>query len=295
MRRLSAAIIIVAVTAAPSRAQEKDRPLSPALPGNVVEVKAAEFSFRAPDTIPSGLTTFRLLQTGLVVDRLAAGAQGRDLVADQGDGTRGMHMLWIVRLDSGKTVSDLYKAVVEREPTRPWARQLGGAGFILPPSATNVTLDLEAGSYALVCYVGSAHENRARFHLMNGMFKPLTVVPAPERRSPPPRVDVIATISPQEVVTFGQPLRAGQVAIRVVNESDADLEFKWQRMPDGITAKAFLAQPPGAGPGIPLGGLSSVPGHGSVITTLTLTAGEYVVATHAAIRHATSRPVTVLP
>ena len=266
-----------------------------ALPGNVVEVKAAEFSFRAPDTIPAGLTTFRLLQTGLVVDRVKAGNQGRDLVADQGDGTRGMHMLWIARLDSGKTISDLYKAVVAGEPTRPWARQLGGPGFILPPSATNATLDLEPGNYALICYVGSAHANRARFHLMNGMFKALTVTAAPQRRSPPARVDVIATISPEKVVTFSKPLSAGQVVIRVDNQSDDDLEFKFVRMRDDLTAKAFLAQPAGGGPGIPAGGLSSVPPGASLITTMNFTAGEYVVATHAAARHATSRGVTVAP
>ncbi|MDQ3519960.1 MAG: hypothetical protein M3466_16360, partial [Gemmatimonadota bacterium] len=38
------------------------------LPVRVVDVRAGEFYFQAPDTIPAGLTTFRLLQTGLVVE-----------------------------------------------------------------------------------------------------------------------------------------------------------------------------------------------------------------------------------
>lgn len=264
-----------------------------ALPGRVVDVKAAEFHFRAPDTIPDGLTTFRLLQDGLVVDRLRAGMRGRALVADKDDDTRGVHMLWVVRLDSGKTVADLYRAAREGQRMTSWARQLGGPAFALPPSTTNATLDLEPGNYALVCYIGSAREDRARYHLLNGMFRALTVVPSAQRREDAPEVDIVATISAEKAVTFSKPLRAGRVMMRVQNESDEDLEFKFQRVPAGVSGKAFLAQERGTGPGAPAGGLSSVPPRASVITTLDFKPGEYIVGTHASIRHATSRVVAV--
>lgn len=270
-------------------------PSSRPLPGRVVDVKAAEFFLRAPDTIPAGLTTFRLLQTGLVVDRIRAGARGRELLRDKGDDTRGMHMLWVVRLDSGKTLADLHRAAAAGERTTPWAPQLGGPAFILPPSTTNATLDLEPGNYALVCYVGSAREDRARYHLLHGMFRALTVVPSARRRSAPPRADVVATISGGNTVKFSKPLRAGRVVIRVENTTDEDLEFKFQRVPDGLTGKEFLTQPPGSGPGTPAGGLSSVPPRMSVITTLDFTPGEYIVGTQPAIRHVTSQIVTVAP
>lgn len=264
------------------------------LPGHVVDVRAGEFFFQAPDTIPAGLTTFRLLQTGLVVDRLRAGARGRQLVADKGDDTRGAHMLWVVRLDSGKTLNDLYRAAHARERTTPWARQLGGPGFILPPSTTNATLELEPGNYALVCYVGSAREDRARYHLMNGMFRALTVVPSSRAPLRTAKIDVVATIGRDTIVRLSTPLRAGRLVIRVENETSDDLEFKFQRVPDGMTGKEFLAQPPGAGPGTPGGGLSSVPPRASVITTLDFRAGEYIVGTRPSIRHATSQIVTVV-
>lgn len=263
------------------------------LPGHVVDVKAAEFFFRAPDTIPAGLTTFRLLQAGLVVERLAAGAQGRQLVADKGDNTRGMHMLSVVRLDSGKTLADLYHAAVAGELTPPWARQLGGPAFIVPPSTTNATLDLEPGNYALVCYIGSAQDDRTRFHLMNGMFKALTVVPSSQRTAASPRVDVVATLSADRSVKFSKPLRAGRVVFRVENERNEDLEFKFQRVPPGLTGKEFLAARGISG--IPGGGLASVPPHATVITTLDFIAGEYIVGTRPAIRHATSQVVIVAP
>jgi len=173
------------------------------------------------------------------------------------------------------------------------ARQLGGPAFIYPPSTTNATIDLEPGNYALVCYIGSAREDRTRYHLLNGMFRALTVTPSSHARLASPRVDVVATIGEGNALTFSQPLRAGRMVIRVENKTDKDLEFKFHRVPSGLTGKEFLAQPPGAGPGTPVGGLSSVPARASVITTLDFTAGEYVVGTRPSIRHATSQVVTV--
>lgn len=272
-----------------------ERTSSRPLPGRVVDVKAAEFFFQAPDTIPAGLTTFRLLQTGFVVERLRAGGTTRDVVADKGDNTRGMHMLWVVRLDSGKTLTDLYRAAQARERMSAWARQLGGPGFTFPPATTNATIDLEPGNYALVCYVGSAHENRARYHLMNGMFRALTVMPSAQPRSAPPQVDVVATIREGGVLAFSNALAPGRVVIRVDNETDVDWEFKFQRVPRGMTGKGYLAQPAGTGSRMPAGGLSSVPPRSSVITTLNFTAGDYVAGTHMAMRHRTSQVVTVAP
>src|SRR5688572_14835649 len=95
------------------------------LPGHIVDVTATEFFFEAPDTIPSGLTTFRLTQAGMAAERALAGKTGRELVADQGDNTRGLHMLWIVRLDEGKTVADL-SAAAHANVAAPWARVMGG-------------------------------------------------------------------------------------------------------------------------------------------------------------------------
>ncbi|MEJ7813362.1 MAG: hypothetical protein WKG32_23340 [Gemmatimonadaceae bacterium] len=264
------------------------------LPGRVVDIRAGEFFFQAPDTIPAGLTTFRLLQVGLVADRLRAGAQGRALVADKGDDTRGAHMLWVVRLEDGKTVADLYRAAQAGERMPPWARQMGGPGFNLPPRTTNATLDLEPGSYALVCYIGSAREDRSRYHLLHGMFRPLTVMPPTGRRVAAPRPHVLARITGDGIVQFSAPIAAGRRVIRVENVTDKDYEFKFQRIPPGRTGKDFLAQPPSAGPGTPWGGLASVPPGASVTTTMDFEPGEYIVGTWPAIRHQTSQVVTVV-
>jgi hypothetical protein len=263
-----------------------------ALPGRVVDVKAGEFFFQAPDSIPAGLTTFRLEQIGFVAERLRAGSTGRDLVADKGDNTRGAHMLWVVRLDEGKTVADLHNAAQAGERTTSWSKQIGGPAFALPPRTSNATLDLEPGNYALVCYVGSAREDRSRYHLLNGMFRALTVVPG-SSKAIAARPDVVARITGDGVVVLSSPLTARSVVIRVENETDKDYEFKFQRVPAGLTSAQFLAQPPTAGPGVPWGGLSSVPPRAVVTTTIDFEPGEYVLGTWPPIRHPTSRAITV--
>src|ERR1051326_7963375 len=80
------------------------------LPGNVVDIVAGDFYFRAPDTIPAGLTTLRL--------RVLQGG----------------HIAVLLRLDSGYTASDLLRArreghnrpalvALQRRPRLPAARR----------------------------------------------------------------------------------------------------------------------------------------------------------------------------
>jgi len=263
------------------------------LPGRVVDVSAGEFYFKAPDTIPEGLTTFRLRQVGLVVERLARGAKGRDLVADKGDNTRGAHMLWVVRLDPGKTMADLYRAAQAEERTTPWAKHLGGPSFALPPRTSNATLDLMPGNYVLVCYIGSARADKARYHFLNGMARPLTVVRSATKHTPLPRADVVARISGEGTVELSRTVLAGTRVIRVENTTDKEYEFKFQKVPSGVTGREFLAQSADEGPGIPWGGLGSVPPNAVVTTTIDFPPGDYILGTWPPIRHATSQVVSV--
>lgn len=262
------------------------------LPGRIVDVKAGEFYFKAPDTIPAGLTTFRLEQVGMVVDRIRAGVGDRSAVADKGDATRGVHMLWVVKLEQGKTAADYLRAEQSREPT-PWATHMGGPGFIFPPFTTNATVDLEPGNYALVCHVGSAREDRSRSHFLNGMFRPLTVVAAKGKRALLPKPDVHARITGGGVVEFLTPIVAGRQVIQVENATARRGEFKFRRVPDGMTGKEALAGKPNGGEGPPVGGLSSVPPGKTVTTTLDFEPGEYIVGTRPSMLHQTSRAFVV--
>jgi hypothetical protein len=264
------------------------------LPGRVVEVAAGEFFFQAPDSIPAGLTTFRLRQIGLVHQRVIAGGAALDsLAAHPDDQTRGLHMLWLVRLDSGKTAGDLYRAAQARERTTGWARSLGGPGFALPPGTSNATLVLEPGNYVIICYVGSAREDRKRFHFLNGMFRALTVLPNPAPVAAMPALDVVIRVSETGALQYSAPIVAGRRVLRIENAGARSYEFSVRRVAPGRTTAEALAWRGTDSPRTPppfevLGGLSDVPSGGSLITTMDFEPGDYFVA-------AGRRPFTVLP
>ena len=143
-----------------------------------------------------------------------------------------------------------------------------------------------------MCYTGSAREDRSRYHLLHGIFRALTVVPT-ATKAVAPRADVVARITGDGIVALSSPLTSRRTVIRVENETDKDYEFKFQRVPAGLTSAEFLAQPPSTGPGVPWGGLSSDPPRAVVTTTIDFEPGEYILGTWPPIRHPTSRAITV--
>jgi hypothetical protein len=245
------------------------------LPGRVVDVKAGEFYFEAPVSIPAGLTTFRLHQVGIAAERLRAGGRGRSLVLHEGDPTHGMHMLRIFRLKDGKTYIDLMDAFRARAP-RPWAENLGGPAFSFPPRTTNATFDLEPGSYALACVVGSAREDQTRNHLLKGMIRPFTVVPVSSPKTTAPQPDLVIRIMKDGTADLSAPITAGRQIIKVENTTTQDHELTFFRLLKGQVTddrRALIER----GDMIPWGGLDTVPAGGSLMMTTEFEAGTYEI------------------
>src|SRR5262245_7633850 len=71
--------------------------------GREVAVVASDYKFEAPDTISSGLTTFKLVNKGTE-----------------------LHHMQLVRLDSGKTFADVPAALAAQGPPPKWLTLLGG-------------------------------------------------------------------------------------------------------------------------------------------------------------------------
>lgn len=248
------------------------------LPGRVVNVMASEYSFTAPDSVPAGLTTFRLEQHG----RISRGRTVRErdsLVKHEEDATAGFHMLWVVRLNPGITVSDFYRAL-QGDSTAKVGRILGGPGFAFPPRSTNATLLLEPGRHVLVCYIGSARDDRTRYHALKGMFRALEVVPGSMAVSDPDvETDLQVTISRDQIYRRGDIETAGAWRMKVNNTGPDATEFSIVRVLDGHTAQESLAwrrrdgKPP---VDMPWGGLSAVPPGGHVVTTIDMIPGTYI-------------------
>ena len=286
MRALFLAAMLLSVllaAAAPAQSVNTSKNVdTERLAGRVIDVSVGEFFVRSPDSIPAGLITFRLSQVGdILTNPEKVMKENLALATPHNDPTRAFHMLWIVRLDPGRTAGEWYNAKVKNEPT-PWAADLGGPALADPPRKSNVTLILEPGSYVLVCYIGSAREDKNRNHLLKGMFRPLTVVPSkvPVARLPVP--DVTARITGEGSIHLSRPVREGRQVIRIVNETTKSHEFVVARVKNGRLPAEVLVwkkQDGTSHPSEPRGGLSGIPPGATRTITGFFEPGAYVFLT----------------
>ena len=282
MRKTSPALVpLLCVLISASGSAQSGRP-GEQLPGFVVEVAAGEYFFRAPETVPAGLVTFRLSQIG---DRLTnpARVEAENLApaTRDNDPTRAFHMLWVTRLEPGHTMSEWYEAHVKGEPT-PWAVNLGGPAAAEPPRASNGTMVLEPGNYVLVCHVGSARADKSRSHLLKGMFRALTVLPGSASAVEVPSPHAIARITGTGQIELQGTLRQGPQRIRVINETGKSHEFIVLQIKKGRTAQEAVTWRRTDGtthPFASLGGFSDVPPGATRTTTIDFGSGDHVLWT----------------
>jgi hypothetical protein len=182
-----------------------------AVPGNVVDVTAGDFFFTSPESIPAGLTTFRLRQVGKFA-----------------------HDMSILQLLQSKTFEDFVALAVAGQP-RPWAMNLGGPGFIEPPLSTNVTLVLAPGTYVLACFVTTAGDPAEH----RRMFRPLHVVPVADAVSIEPPTDLVVKIR-DDGYEFSPSLSAGRHLLRVENATSQSRLFRMERILPGRTVEEAL-------------------------------------------------------
>ena len=258
----------------------------PRLPGRVVDLVAGDFFFRGPDTIPPGLTTFRL----------------RAL--------HGGHAAWVVRIPPGHTAAELLDAAAAHGPPQ-WATNLGGPGFPPKGGSANATMVLEPGEYAVVCYVrveappgaGAGAATTAPMpatHVQRGMIRRLVVQATPGRpRTPGALPAPSATVRMLDhQFRVSAPLRAGRQVLRVVNAGRAPHEFKLYRVLPGRTGAESLAWTPESGtppPDEEVAALATLPPCGALTTTVELAAGEYTLFCVPQLARGMKQVVRVLP
>lgn len=221
---------------------------------HVVTVRAANYRFDAPAEIPSGMTTFRLVN------------DGPDL-----------HHLQLVRLDDAKTVADLQQALTTEGPPPRWATDVGGPNAIAANTESHATLDMRPGRYALLCFV---HGADGVAHVAKGMIKALTVTPqrADAAVATPPSTDVMMTLRDYGF-DLSTSLRSGRQTIEVrTAEHTQPHELVLVRLLPGKTAAQFLAwmtNGEGSQPVTFLGGVALLAPGVSNYLTVDLAPGEY--------------------
>jgi uncharacterized cupredoxin-like copper-binding protein len=163
---------------------------------NVVTIVAHEYALQLPDTIPAGLTTFRLRNDG-----------------------KQTHEAALVRLDDGKTGADVIAGSKTPGPDASWAHWVGGPAAAIPGGGQqpSVTVVLAPGHYAVLCGVPGPD---GRPHWLSGMFKDFTVSPSATAAAAPTS-DAAVTLVDYDF-QFATPMTAGTHTVRVTNSGMQD-------------------------------------------------------------------------
>ena len=223
---------------------------------NVVTVHATDYEFHAPATIPSGMTTFKLMNGGQTY-----------------------HHLIIARLDSGKTLADAKAAFAKPGPPPAWLAGIGGPAAPDPNAESNATLDLQAGEYVLFCVVDLPGGIP---HVAKGMLSALTVTPATGPAAAAPAADIDLEMFDYNF-TLSKPVTAGTHTFKVTTRAGGQQhEVELMKLAEGKTADDFTkwmggkmdTPAPVAGIG---GALALVPGGQPVYFTADFTPGEYMI------------------
>jgi hypothetical protein len=237
-------------TPAPSPTEE------PAAEIPVVEITKTDEGFEAPDSIPGGLTRFR-------VHNASTAQHAVSFERFRGDGTLEEHTA-AYRL--GLTDFAASAAAIGRLTTVE-----GGIGNIAPGGEAEVVLDLVPGRYVIL-----------RFPLNTGLSRELEVTAAPDARPAPPESDFTVSMIEFAFDGFPDTLPAGETTVEVVNEgAQFHLMFVQRVNEEGITAEQ-VSQHLGGTP-LPVapsysaaGGMGELePGGGSGWVTLDLDPGVY--------------------
>lgn len=250
------AIVVWGVACTAGEAPRTDAAAAPTL----VTLTATDYAFEAPDTIPAGFTTFRMVNN-----------------SDQ------FHMAQLIKLEGGRTLDDFLQAYSEAFRTvgpRPeWAQRLGGPGVAEPHGESNTTQHLEAGSYAWICLVNPPPDRMP--HVMKGMAHPFVVrangATAASRAAPEAAV-VIRLVD--YAFSVSAPLTAGRHMIRVENAGAEPHEVGLMRLAPGKTMQdleAWMQTFQGPPPASSVGGVSSLAANTEAYFEADLTPGDYVL------------------
>jgi uncharacterized lipoprotein YbaY len=198
-----------------------------------VTVTAVDYRFEAPSSIPAGAVTVDLVNHG-----------------------KEMHQAQIVKLEDGKTVADLAKALATQGPPPSWVKFVGGANGVAPGGEAHATSVLTPGNYAYLCFIPSPD---GKMHAAKGMVLPFQVTAASSSASSqPPSADVTMKLTDYDF-TLSQPLKAGHHTIAVENAGPQPHEIVLLKLAAGKKAEDFgkwaetMNGPP---PAEPLGGVT---------------------------------------
>ena len=256
MRAYVPASSVMLLAALACRPADKPPAASAAAPiPNVFTVVTEEYQFKLPSTsIPAGLTTIRMVNAG-----------------------KEFHHIQLYRLTDGKTFADFTAAVQAQGPLPAWAVPAGGPNPAAPGlPEPSVTLRLEPGPYAMVCYIPGAD---GMPHVAKGMMATFDVV-AEGAVAGNPTGDVEMALT-DYAFGLAAPMTAGPHAIRVTNQAGQPHEVVLLLLAEGATGMAFPEWVEGGMKGPPpatlIGGVSAIAKGETASFPVDLAPGKYAL------------------
>lgn len=218
-----------------------------------VNVTAKDFGFEAPTTAPAGTTTIRLVNTG-----------------------KELHQAQLIKLEDGKTVDDLAKALKNPGPPPSWMKFVGGPNGVAPGQSAEATSVLAPGQYAYICFIPSPD---GVMHAAKGMIRPFEVTGSTAASTTAePKADVTFKLVDYDFQS-SQPLKPGRQTIMVENAGPQAHELVLLKLAPGKKVEDFakwaetgLKGPP---PAEPIGGVTFLDKGARGYFTADLTPGEY--------------------
>lgn len=239
-------LVIAAAVAVPMLTACRKEPPPPA--PNAIVIRASDFVYQMPDTIPSGVTRIRLVNAG-----------------------PSLHHVALIKLSQGKTYDSLLAALRNPGPPPTWIEFIGSPNASTPGDTSEVISNLAAGAYAVICVIP---DSLGRPHFALGMSHPLTVTAASGPAAAEPTADLSVSLTDFDFV-FSAPPTAGQHTIRVSNDSPQPHEIFIAKLDSGATAQQLVtwvaAGMHGRPPATPHGGTVGISpgGHAYLVTNLT--------------------------
>lgn len=205
------------------------------------------FAFVGPESVSAGWTAVTLQNTG-----------------------RAPHIMPMYRLTDGHTLEDFLAAAGAGEEPE-WAQPAGGVGFVTPFQSGTVLMDLQEGTYVVICFFDGHH--------MQGMYRALNVTAAEGEPREAPQANFTVELRNFE---FDVPenLTAGTHVVRFTNAGTQPHEAPLVKLDEGVTMEEFLhavedptrqAPPPGAG----VGGVNVLAPGAEAYAIVELTEGDY--------------------
>ena len=232
---------------------DSTKPVAAAVPHQMTIV-ASDYKFDAPDEVPAGMMTIHLVDNGSE-----------------------MHHVAFVKLNDGKTMADLAEALKKNGPPPAWAVDHGGVNPPHPGGGmASATQMLEAGNYALLCFIPSADGVP---HFAKGMVRPLTVTANSGADAPAPTADIVMTLN-SYTFTPSKPITAGKHTIRLENAGSQSHEVFLARLDPGKKAQdipTWLMKMDGPPPAESMGGVPAMAPKMVSYFTADFTPGDYAL------------------